>query len=181
MLRFEPLAEHHRELILSSDLQFAVWKWMPAVPGGSRVEAYFDYKLDRQKKGAHATFLLYRQSDDTLAGITGFDRISTNHRRVRNALAWHPPELTDQTLYLFGQLGMMERAYEWGAKRIEWRVNVENTFIMEQLKAVGPKQEALLRNYERMADGTWVDKAVFSFTREEMRARIAELRAELEA
>ena len=74
---------------------------------------------------------------------------------------------------------MIERAYAWRAKRIEWQVNTNNDFILEGLSAIRPTQEAVFRNFERTADGVWVDKAVFSLTRPEMVGVVARLKQSL--
>ena len=71
-------------------------------------------------------------------------------------------------LYRATQHGMIKRAYLWRAKRIEWQINPENEFIMENLKWLNPTREAYFRNYERTANGVWIDKVVYSMTRPEM-------------
>ena len=152
---------------------------MPALRGGSNLSNYFEFILQAQKTGHAATFLVFLNANDTFAGITGFNEINKVHRRVRNALAWHPSDLDVPNLYLAGQAAMIARAYDWGAKRIEWQVNANNQFILEGLKDVGPTREAMLRHYERTADGIWVDKIVFGMTRKEMASARIRLRAEL--
>ena len=107
------------------------------------------------------------------------NEINKLHRRVRIAIAWHPPELGSPELYKAGQLAMIQRAYDWRAKRVEWQVNTDNKFILEELAKIGPTREALFRNFERTADGVWVDKAIFSMTRPEMAQAIARLEREI--
>lgn len=175
MLRLEPISVRHRPLIFNSELEESLWRWMPALPGGTSLENYFAFLRQAQKAGTAATFFLFRQSDDAFAGITGFNEINKIHRRVRNALAWHPPDMATPELYQAGQLAMIRRAYDWRAKRLEWQVNVHNTYILEGLASIGPTREAVFRNFERTADGLWVDKAVFAMTRPEMADAIIRL------
>lgn len=179
MLRLEPLSEAHRDVIFSSGVEDSVWKWMPAIPGGASLENYFRFMLAAQKSGAIATFVLFRKSDQAFVGITGFSEINKIHRRVRNALAWHPPNVATSTLYQAGQLAMIQRAYDWRAKRIEWQVNTNNTYIMTELDDVGPTREAYFRDFEKTANGVWVDKIVFAMTRNEMAAAIQRLQSQL--
>ena len=179
IVRLDPITVAHRDVIFDSEIEDSIWKWMPALRGGSTLKNYFKFVLDLQKLGEMATFVLFRQSDGAFAGVTGFNEINKIHRRVRNALAWHPPSMANQKLYLAAQLAMIERAYEWRAKRIEWQVNTNNDFILEGLSAIRPTQEAVFRNFERTADGVWVDKAVFSLTRPEMVGVVARLKQSL--
>lgn len=179
LVRFEPMGEQHWLTINTSDIQEAFWRWMPAQRGGTSLRAYFDYILQAQKLGMAATFILFRQSDGAFAGITGMNEINKLHRRVRIAIAWHPPELGSPELYKAGQLAMFQRAYDWRAKRVEWQVNPNNTFFMEELAQIGPTEEARFRNFERTADGLWVDKVIYSMTRAEMVEAIARLERDI--
>ena len=103
IVRLDPITEAHREVIFDSKIEDSIWKWMPALRGGSTLKNYFKFVLDLQKSGDMATFVLFRQSDGAFAGGTGFNEINKIHRRVRNALAWHPRQ--------------------WQTKSIIWRRN----------------------------------------------------------
>ena len=175
LVRLEPIAEEHWPILSSSEIEEAVWRWMPALPGGTSLRHYFDALLNAQKCGLAATFLLFFQNGGTFAGVTGLSEINKIHRRLRNAFAWHPPALTTSRLYQAGQLAMIQRAYDWRAKRLEWQINPNNTFMMTELAQIGPTKEALFRNFERTADGIWVDKIVYAMTRAEMAEAIQRL------
>lgn len=168
IVRLEPITAEHWEIISDSDIEKSVWKWMPALPGGTNLRNYFDAIMKAQAAGLASTFLVFRQVDNAFAGITGFNDINKIHRRVRNALTWHPAEMATPELYQSGQLAMMKRAYDWRAKRLEWQINTKNSYMMEQILALGPTQEACFRNFERTADGVWIDKLVYSMTRSEL-------------
>mgnify|MGYP000238787391 CR=1 FL=1 len=175
MLRFEPIAERHRSIIFDSEIEKSVWKWMPALSGGTSLRNYFDSMLTAQSRGVAATFMLYRKSDDQFVGVTGFNDINKIHRRLRNAITWHPPDLATPELFQAGQLSMIQRAYDWRAKRLEWQINPNNDFILAGVTSLKPTEEALFRNFERTADGVWVDKVVYAMTRPEMADAIMRL------
>ncbi|MEO0548588.1 MAG: hypothetical protein AAFZ91_01615 [Pseudomonadota bacterium] len=170
LLRLDILNETHREILRTSDIETALWLWMPAIPGGTHFNNYFDYMLKMQASGLTVLYVVLRKSDDRFMGLTGFGEINRLHRRLRNLLAWYPPDVFEPRLYASSQLAMLRRAQDWGAKRIEWQVNTKNTFVLEQLEIIAPTREALLRNYERAADGEWTDKIVFSLIRDEIEA-----------
>ena len=178
-LRFEPLSEAHADVLLNSDIEDAVWKWMPALPQGTSLRKYFDFILKAHSCGAAVFYVLFRKTDGEFVGITGFNEINKIHRRIRNMVAWHPPHLTSLELYQAGQHGMMERAYAWRAKRMEWQVNPENSYLMDHVTSLEPTREAYFRNFERTADGIWVDKVVFSMTRPELADAIRTLETRL--
>ena len=179
-LRFVPLDTSHRELVLNSGVEEAIWKWMPALRGGVSFEQYFDFMIQAHGKGLYTTFVLFRKSDDQFLGVTGYTDTSKQHRRTRIAMVWFAPELFEPELYQYAQLGLIQRAYDWGARRIEWSLNPNNTFMMTQLETIGPTKEATMRHYERLASGQWADKIVFSMLRPEMAEAIKMLEARLE-
>lgn len=179
IVRLEPLDASHRDVIFSSEIEPSVWKWMPALPGGTSLGHYFQAMLNAQKCGMAATFVLFDQSNSGFVGVTGFNEINKIHRRVRNAMTWHPPHLATPRLYRAGQLAMIERAYAWRAKRVEWQINTRNDYLLRELEFLNPPREALFRNFERTADGVWVDKLVFAMTRSELATTIVRLKRDL--
>ncbi|NQY15619.1 MAG: GNAT family N-acetyltransferase [Henriciella sp.] len=179
IVRLEPMDVSHRDVIFDSEIEPSLWKWMPALPGGTSLGHYFNSMLQTQKCGLSATFVLFDQSTDEFVGVTGFNEINKIHRRVRNAVTWHPPHLATSRLYRAGQLAMLERAYAWRAKRIEWQINTQNNYRLGELAFINPKREALFRNFERTADGLWIDKVVFAMTRPEIADAIVRLKADL--
>lgn len=176
IVRLEPLSADHRDHIFESEIEESVWKWMPALPGGTSLNHYFKAMLAAQKTGQAATFAVFRQSDNLFAGVTGFNDINKIHRRVRNAIAWHPRELASSRMYQVTQLAMIQRAYDWRAKRLEWQINPNNEYMASNLAALALAREALFRNFERTADGIWVDKEVYAMTRSEMAETIGRLK-----
>ncbi len=179
LLRFEVVSEAHRAVLRDSDIEKSVWKYMPALSGGTNLKKYMMALLQSQAMGAAAYYVLFTKSDGAFAGLAGFNEINKMHRRVRNHISWHPPFLDANQLYLATQHGMMKRAYEWRAKRMEWQINPNNDFIMQNLKQLNPAREAHFRQFERAADGVWIDKIVFSMTRPELAEAINSLEARL--
>ncbi|MEQ3746948.1 MAG: GNAT family protein [Henriciella sp.] len=180
-LRFVPLDASHRDLILTSGIEDAVWRWMPALKGGTSFEQYFDFMLKAHEANIYTTFVLYSKETDQFLGIAGYTDTNRQHRRTRIAIAWFAPDLFKPHFFQSAQLALMKRALDWGAKRIEWSINPENKFMMEQLEAIKPVFEARLRNYERLAGGRWADKMVYSMTRPEAADRIKDLEFSLES
>lgn len=177
LLRFEPIRETHREVLRSAKVEKAVWKYMPALSGGTNLPKYLQSILQQVKAGQAAYYVLFRKSDDQFVGVSGFNEINRIHRRLRNHVSWHPPDLDAQQLYRATQYGMIKRAYDWRAKRMEWQINPKNDFLMQNLQTLNPKREAHFRSFERTAEGAWIDKIVFSMTRPELADAIERLEA----
>jgi len=179
LLRFEPFSDSHRDLLRAPGIEKSVWKYMPALSGGTNLRKYLMAVLQSQASGEAAYYVLFWKADGSFAGVSGFNEINRIHRRLRNHISWHPPEADVTQLYRATQHGMLKRAYDWRAKRMEWQINPKNDFIMQNLQYLEPTREAHFRNYERTADGVWIDKIVFSMTRPELAVAVERLEAEL--
>ena len=179
LLRFDPVGETHRDLLRESAIEKSVWKYMPALRGGTSLRKYMQALLDTQAAGVAAYYVLFRKSDGAFAGLAGFNEINRIHRRLRNHVSWHPPEMDVVHLYRATQHGMLKRAYAWRAKRMEWQIHPKNDFMMNNLDYLAPTREAHFRNFERTADGVWIDKIIFSMTRPELAAAIKRLEQDL--
>ncbi len=179
LLRFEPISAAHKDVLKTSGIEKSLWKYMPALSGGTNFAKYMKALFDAHQCGIAAYYVLFRKSDGQFAGVAGFSEINKIHRRLRNQVAWHPPEFEQPDLYLASQHGMIKRAYDWRAKRMEWQINPKNEFMMQNLQYLNPKKEAKFRNFERTADGVWIDKIVFSMTRPELAEALKKLEAKL--
>ena len=179
LLRFEPVSADHRDLLRGSAIEKSVWKYMPALSGGTNLKKYLQALMKSQKVGVAAYYVLFQKSDGGFAGISGFNEVNRIHRRLRNHISWHPPGADAIQLYRATQHGMMKRAYDWRAKRMEWQINPKNDFLMQNLQFLEPVREAHFRNFERTAEGVWIDKVVFSMTRPELAAAIERLEDDL--
>ena len=180
-MRFEPIGEQHRDVLRASDIEKSVWKYMPALPGGTTLKKYLLSIMQAHASGQAAYYVLFRKSDGAFAGIAGYCEINKIHRRLRNHISWHPPDMDARTLYRAAQHGMIKRAYLWRAKRMEWQINPDNEFLLDNLRDLNPTREAYLRNFERTADGVWIDKIVFSMTRTELAEALRRLETQLVA
>jgi hypothetical protein len=149
---------------------------MPALSGSKRFEDYVNFFLKAQKLKLYTGFVMYRKSDDALVGFTAFTDTNRLHRRTRIAVTWFEPGIYTPELFDSMTLGLLQRASDWGARRVEWSINPKNDFWMENVTRIAPNHEATLRNYERMADGQWADKAVYSFIDAEIKTAIIRLR-----
>lgn len=176
LLRFVPLDASHRSLFLNKRVEDALWAYMPALPGGTRFEDYVDFFIKAQVAGLYTGFVMYRKADNAFVGLTAFTDTNRLHRRTRIAVTWFEPEIYTPDLFDSMTLGLLQRASDWGARRVEWSINPKNDFWVENVARIAPNREATLRNYERMADGQWADKTVYSFIGAEIKTAISRLR-----
>ena len=65
------------------------------------------------------------------------------------------------------------------ARRVEWMMSTRSERGVALLERWGVQREGVLRQYSRMADGSWADVIVFSVVGDELAEMVARLEKEL--
>ncbi len=65
------------------------------------------------------------------------------------------------------KLLLLERAFDWGALRVEFRTDSRNERSGAAIAKLGAKEEGILRFHTRMVDGTRGDTVCFSILKDE--------------
>lgn len=174
LIRLEPLSERFREHLRASDAVNSIWLSLPAIQRGAGFDAYYDHILKQSETGEMFGFALLDPADnDRFVGVTGLLDSNKMHRRVRLGYTWLEPHLRGRGIYAAIQQLLIQRALDWGAKRIEWYVEDRNTRAIRAIESIGAKKEGVLREFEKFADGEWVDVAVLSMLRDEAKEAIS--------
>ena len=176
LICLEPLDERFREHLRASDAVNSIWLSLPAIQRGAGFDAYYDHVLKQAETGELYGFaLLDPTKNDRFVGVTALLDPNKMHRRVRLGYTWIEPHLRGHGIYAAIQQLLIQRALEWGAKRVEWYVEDRNERAIRAIQAIGAKKEGVLREYEKFADGEWVDVAVLSMLRDEAKEAIRRL------
>mgnify|MGYP001795013765 CR=1 FL=1 len=175
-IRLAPLDEQFREDLRSSDATEHMWSSLPAIQRGAGFDAYYDHVLRQAKMGELYAFAILDPSDkNRFVGVTALANPNKMHRRVRLGYTWLEPHLRGRGINAAIQKLLIERALDWGAKRIEWFVEEPNTRAIRAIEALGAIREGVLRQYEKFADGEWVDVVVLSMVRDEAKEALRRL------
>ncbi len=176
LIKLEPLSERFRENLRSSGAIEYMWLSLPAIQRGAGFDAYFDHVLKQSETGElHGFALLDPNDHGRFVGVTALIYPNKMHRRVRLGYTWIEPHLRGRGVYAAIQKLLIERALDWGAKRIEWYVEERNSRAVRAIQSIGAIKEGVLREYEKFADGEWVDVAVLSMLRDEAKGAVHRL------
>ncbi len=168
----EVFGPKHYDALRESGAVDYMWRWMPALPGGTSFDAYTDYIETVRADGTVVPFAVFRKSDGAFAGVVAYSLISRLHRRVRIAYAWHPEDMRGTRVFPATQAALIQRALDWGARRIAWTFDVRNEKAVAAFERLGAKREGTLRAFMRMTDGTWADHHILSMTRDEAKEAV---------
>lgn len=170
LVRLEIFGPEHFDALKASGAEEFMWKAMPVIPKGVSFDAYTKYIQTARAEGDIIPFAVFRKHDNAFAGVTSYGLHSRLHRRVRIAYTWHPEDMRGSLIFPAGQSALIQRALDWGARRIAWTVDSRNKKAFASLKRLGAQHEGTMRNFMRMVDGTWADHHIMAVTREEAKA-----------
>lgn len=178
LIKLEPLNERFRESLRSSGATEYMWLSLPAIHRGAGFDVYYDHVLKQRAAGEMHSFALLDPNDrNRFVGVTALMNPNKMHRRVRLGYTWLEPHLRGRGVYAAIQKLLIQRALDWGAKRLEWFVEERNTRAVRAIESIGAMKEGVLRDYEKFADGEWVDVTVLSMLRDEAKNAVHRLDA----
>ncbi|CAI8419947.1 MAG: hypothetical protein CME93_04120 [Hyphomonadaceae bacterium] len=175
LVSLEVLSESHREILTQREIIKAVWDSTPALAGGSGFNEYYDHAINRGHRGELLTFVIFTPESRELVGLTTYDQIDPSHRRLFIRYTWIMPKFRNQSMFNATQHAMIQRALDWGCRRIGWLIEANNHKSAAAIIKLGAKQEGVLREYARFSNGTWRDIALFSLLRDEAKEVLREL------
>lgn len=173
IVRLEIFGPEHYDFLLGCNAVEYMWKWMPAIPSGTSFNSYVEYIRALKDEGEIVPFAIFRKSDNAFAGVVAYGLVSRLHRRVRIAYAWHPEDMRGTLIFPATQAALIQRALDWGARRIAWTIDVRNEAALAAFERLGARREGVLRAFMRMSDGTWADHCSLSMIRDEAKAAVA--------
>ena len=179
LIRLEPLAERHREELLSNEVQAELWRLMPTIPAGNTRTVYFDHVLRMPALGTGQGYAVILQETGALIGFAAFLAPNRPHRRLRIGYIWLDTAWRGQATSIHIQYLLLRRAVQWRARRVEWMMSTRSERSAQLLDRWGVQREGILREHSRMADGSWSDVIVFSLVGDEIRAMVSRLEEEL--
>jgi RimJ/RimL family protein N-acetyltransferase len=179
-VRLEPLTQAHAPGLALASADGDVWrKWTTWIPRPEGIAADIEGRLQDHAAGRMlpwATCL----PDGTPVGETTFWDIDEENRRVEIGGTWLGASAQRTRINPEAKLLQLTRAFdELDCIAVEFRTHWHNRQSRRAIEALGAKQDGVLRNHRRMADGTLRDTVVFSIVRDEWPAVRSGLRARL--
>jgi RimJ/RimL family protein N-acetyltransferase len=104
---------------------------------------------------------------EQVVGMTCFLNIVAEASRVEIGGTWFNPSAQGGLANPASKLLMIERAFGWGAERVEFKTDARNGQSRAALKKLGATEEGVLRRHQRRPDGSLRDTVYFSILREE--------------
>ena len=115
-----------------------------------------------------------------IVGMTTYMNIDALHKRVEIGSTWYARRMQRTALNTECKLMLLRHAFEaLESIAVEFRTHRLNVASRRAIERLGSQLDGILRNHQRMADGTIRDTAVYSITKDEWPTVRAHLQYEL--
>lgn len=162
-VRLEPLAREHVPALQVAAADGELWRlWYTSIPRPENMEAYVDTALGLAAEGRALPFVV-KDSTGIVVGSTRFGHVDEPNRRLEIGWTWYSKRVQRTALNTEAKrllLGYAFEDLECGA--VEFRTSWFNHASRAAIARLGAKQDGVLRNHMRMADGSYRDTVVFS-------------------
>ncbi|MET3141168.1 UNVERIFIED_ORG: RimJ/RimL family protein N-acetyltransferase [Arthrobacter sp. UYEF2] len=170
----EPLRRDHHDGLVRATQDGELWGlWYTFVPTPRGMAAEIDRRLALQEQGSMLPFTT-RLIDPVsggpgrIIGMTTYMNIDAGTPRVEIGSTWNAASVQGTGTNPDSKLLLLRHAFETlGCPAVEFRTHWLNHQSREAISRLGAKQDGVLRNHSRTADGVLRDTVVFSILEHE--------------
>ena len=166
--RLVPLASEHTPALSQAVLDGALWRlWYTAVPSPEGMAAEIERRLRLQAAGSMLPFTVLDDSG-TPVGMSTYMNIDAAHRRVEIGSTWYAARAQRTPLNTECKLLLLGHAFDaLECIAVEFRTHRFNQQSRRGIERLGAQLDGILRNHQRLPDGTLRDTCVYSITADE--------------
>ena len=164
----EPLGPQHTDEIRAAVQDGELWKlWYTSVPSPQALQGWLEAALAMRAQG-DMPFVIRDMRDGSIVGSTRYFRADAVNRRVEIGHTWHARRAQRTGINTEAKLLLLGHAFEaLQCIAVEFRTHWMNHQSREAIARLGARQDGVLRNHQRMSDGTLRDTVVFSIIESE--------------
>ena len=176
-----PLSPGHLDALVDAVRDGELWRlWYTTVPPPERMSAEIERRLALQSAGAMLPFTVL-DADDLPVGMTTFMNIDAANDRVEIGSTWYASRVQRTALNTECKLMLLAHAFETlGCVAVEFRTHAMNVASRRAIERLGAKPDGILRQHQRMPNGTLRDTCVYSVIDAEWPAVRAHLQWQLQ-
>jgi RimJ/RimL family protein N-acetyltransferase len=162
-VQLEPLAAGHHDALLEAASDGELWKlWYTSVPAPQALRSWLEAALAGRADDDLA-FAIRDMRDGSIVGSTRYFHADPVNRRLEIGHTWYARRAQRTGINTEAKLLLLGHAFEaLNCIAVEFRTHWMNHQSREAIARLGAKQDGVLRNHQRMADGSLRDTVVFS-------------------
>jgi N-acetyltransferase len=181
VVTLEPLSHDHLEGLCDAARDGELWNlWYTSVPRPEDMAVEIDRRLGLLHAQSMLPFTVRRNDTGQIIGMTTYMNADAAHRRVEIGSTWNATSAHRSGTNTASKLLLLTHAFEQlQCIAVEFRTHWMNMQSRTAIAHLGAKQDGILRNHQRMPDGSLRDTVVFSIIESEWPAVRNELNRRL--
>jgi RimJ/RimL family protein N-acetyltransferase len=160
----EPLTREHVPALAAATADGELWRlWYTGVPDQEGVGAYLDTALEGRDQRGELPFAVRHRATGEVIGSTRYCHVDESNRRLEIGHTWYASRFQRTPVNSECKRLLLAHAFEaLGAIAVEFRTHWHNRASRAAIARLGAKQDGVLRNHTRSAEGIYRDTVVFS-------------------
>jgi N-acetyltransferase len=160
----EPLAGEHEAGLRAAAADGELWRlWYTSVPSPDAVRSYIDAALAHRERDHAMPFAVRDNASGEIVGSTRYFNVVPEHRRLEIGHTWYAKRAQRTPINTECKRMLLAHAFErLQCIAVEFRTSWFNHASRRAIERLGAKQDGVLRNHQRHADGSFRDTVVFS-------------------
>lgn len=168
----EPLGTEHLDEVRAAVADGELWKlWYTSVPSPDKVGDWLAIALDMRERLGAMPFVvreMHNGQPGKVVGATRFFNVDETNRRLEIGHTWYAQSVQRTAINTECKLLLLTHAFETlSCIAVEFRTHWMNHQSRAAIARLGAKQDGVLRNHQRMPDGSFRDTVVFSIIESE--------------
>jgi len=178
----EPLSLKHKDGLVEAVKDGELWKlWFTSVPSPDKVEDYIKKALDMRENAGAMPFTVIEMETNKVIGCTRYFNVDEENHRLEIGYTFYAKSYQRTAINTESKYLLLSHAFErLDAIAVEFRTHWHNLKSRAAIARLGAKQDGVLRNHTRSADGVYRDTVVFSIINSEWPAVRQALRFKME-
>lgn len=160
----EPLSLEHLDGVIAAVKDGELWNlWFTSIPSPEKAEAYIKTALDMRENAGAMPFIVREKETDKIIGCTRYFNVDEVNQRLEIGYTWYAESYQRTAVNTECKYLLLSHAFEkLDAIAVEFRTHWHNHKSRAAIARLGAKQDGVLRNHTKSADGVYRDTAVFS-------------------
>ena len=160
----EPLSFEHLDGMIAAVRDGELWNlWYTSIPSPEKVEEYIRTALDMRENAGAMPFAVRDRESNIMIGCTRYFNVDELNQRLEIDHTWYSERYQRTAANTESKYLLLSHAFEeLNAIAVEFRTHWHNHKSRAAIARLGAKQDGVLRNHTRSADGIYRDTVVFS-------------------
>ena len=160
----EPLAFEHADGMAEAVKDGELWKlWFTSIPAPDKVDDYIKTALGMRENAGAMPFIIREKETDKIIGCTRYFNVDEVNQRLEIGYTWYSESYQRSAVNTECKYLLLSHAFEkLDAIAVEFRTHWHNHKSRAAITRLGAKQDGVLRNHTKSAEGVYRDTVVFS-------------------